>query len=431
MTSNFQHHVGVAVNRAGVIGRRDFVRGLSLASAAAGSLAWTDLLSLHAAELRRRQMSCILLWMPGGPSQFETFDPKPGHESGGETKAISTAIPGVQFADNLPHLAKAADRLAIVRSMSTKEGNHQRASYLLHTSYVPLASLRHPSVGSVIAQQLASAACELPSFVRIGNGFANTSNGGFLGSEFDAFAVQSAGQLPENAQPSGSAERFQQRLALLSRMEQTAIANPGAQQDHAKLYAHAARMIQSSQMQAFDLSREPDKVREAYGKTSFGNACLLARRLVESGVTCVEAALPGWDTHFDNFTKTRSLCSQLDQPFAYLLKDLDERGMLDRTLVVWMGEFGRSPRINPRAGRDHFPRAFSVALAGGGIRGGRVLGGTDRGGEEVAGPAVSEKDLFQTIYKSLGIDAAKEMMSPIGRPIKFVDGGRPVAELFS
>ncbi|HEY5310993.1 MAG TPA: DUF1501 domain-containing protein [Pirellulales bacterium] len=430
MTMKFKHHVGVAVDRAGVIGRRDFVRGLSLASAAAGGLSWTDRLSLHAAELRRRQMSCILLWMPGGPSQFETFDPKPGHESGGETEAISTSIPGVQFADNLPQLAKAANRLAVVRSMSTKEGNHQRASYLLHTSYVPLASLRHPSVGSVIAQQLADAACELPSFVRIGNGFANTSNGGFLGSEFDAFAVQSAGRMPDNGQPTGSTERFQQRLALLDRMEQAAPGDAGAQQDHAKLYAHASRMIQSSQMQAFDLSREPDSIREAYGKTSFGNACLLARRLVESGVTCVEASLPGWDTHFDNFSKTRSLCGQLDQPFAYLLKDLDERGMLERTLVVWMGEFGRSPRINPRAGRDHFPRAFSVVLAGGGIRGGQVLGGTDRGGEEVTGPAIGEKDLFQTIYKSLGIDASQEMMSPVGRPIKIVDGGRPVAELF-
>jgi uncharacterized protein (DUF1501 family) len=431
MTIEFKHHVGVAVNRAGVIGRRDFVRGLSLASAAAGGLAWTDLLSLNAAELRRRQMACILLWMPGGPSQFETFDPKPGHASGGETKAISTSIAGVQFADNLPQVAKVADRLAVIRSMSTKEGNHQRAAYLLHTSYVPLASLRHPSLGSVVAQQLGDAACELPSFVRIGNAFANTSNGGILGNEFDAFAVQAAGRMPENAQPAGSAERFQQRLALLDRMEQAAPAIPGLQADHAKLYTHASRMIRSPQMQAFDLSREPAKVREAYGQTSFGNACLLARRLVEAGVTCVEASLPGWDTHFDNFSTTRSLCAQLDQPFACLLKDLGERGLLERTLVVWMGEFGRSPKINPRAGRDHFPRAFSVALAGGGIRGGQVLGGTDRGGEDVTGPPISEKDLFQTIYKSLGINAAKEVMSPIGRPIKFVDGGRPIAELFA
>jgi uncharacterized protein (DUF1501 family) len=190
-------------------------------------------------------------------------------------------------------------------------------------------------------------------------------------------------------------------------------------------------MILSPQMQTFDLAREPEKVRQAYGKTPFGNACLLARRLVESGVTCVEAALPGWDTHFDNFSKTRSLCTQLDQPFAYLIRDLEQRGLLERTLVVWMGEFGRSPRINPRGGRDHFPRAFNVALAGGGIRGGQVLGGTDAGGEEITGRPVSEKDLFQTIYKSLGINAGKEVMSPIGRPIKFVDGGRPVSELFA
>jgi uncharacterized protein (DUF1501 family) len=183
--------------------------------------------------------------------------------------------------------------------------------------------------------------------------------------------------------------------------------------------------------EAYGLNRPPASgTRIANGGPQFGAACLLARRLVETGVTFVELGLPGWDTHADNFTMSRALCGQLDQPFATLITDLEQRGLLDKTLVVWLGEFGRSPRINPRAGRDHFPRAFSAVLAGGGVRGGQIVGTTDAAGESVTDRPVTEKDLFQTVYKVLGIDARKEQMSPIGRPIRFVDGGAPVNELF-
>jgi uncharacterized protein (DUF1501 family) len=433
MNWNLQHQVNVALNREGVIGRRDFVRGISAAALAAGSLNWTDVVSLRADELRREGMACILLWMQGGPSQFETLDPKPGHSNGGETKAISTSVSGIKISDNLPKLAAQADRLAIVRSMTTKEGNHQRATYLLHTSYVPTASVHYPTLGSVVSQQFKNSACELPSFVRIGRNFANASNGGLLGTEYDAFVVQSAERMPDNVSPTTSTERYQRRLDLLGRLETAGGASTGSGQahDHQKLYEHASRMVLSPQMQAFDLSKEPDKVREAYGKTEFGNACLLARRLVEAGVTFVEASLGNWDTHDRNFERVRTLCGQLDQPFAHLLTDLEQRGMLERTLVVWMGEFGRTPKINLRGGRDHYPRAFNVALAGGGVRGGQVIGGTDAGGENVTGEPITEKDLFQSVYKSLKIDARHEFMSPIGRPIKIVDGGQPIASLFS
>ncbi|MGC3969681.1 MAG: DUF1501 domain-containing protein [Pirellulales bacterium] len=196
--------------------------------------------------------------------------------------------------------------------------------------------------------------------------------------------------------------------------------------DHRKLYEKAARMITSAQMKAFDMAGEPTKVVESYGSGEFATGCLLARRLVETGVTFVEVGLGNWDTHDDNFNRSRTLCSQLDRPYAALLRDLEERGMLERTLVVWMGEFGRTPRINGRGGRDHYPRAFNAVLAGGGVKGGQVIGATTEGGDDVVDSPISEKDLFQTIYQALKIDTNKEYMSPIGRPIKIVEGGKPV-----
>ena len=429
MDLHIERRLQLATDRHGVVGRRDFLHGLSAAAVAGGSLGWTDLLSTRAADLRRQGMACILLWMPGGPSQFETLDPKPGHDNGGETKAIDTAVSGIRIADNLPKLATMMKQVALLRSLSTKEGNHQRASYLMHTSNVPLASLHHPTIGSVVTKQVRQSDCELPAFVRIGNAFANTSNGGFLGTEYDAFAVVDPSRPPENVAIGTSPERFERRLAMVAKLEQAAGKVSDRERDHDKLYANAARMIRSPQMKAYDLAQESDQMRSRYGKTAFGNACLLARRLVEAGVTFVEAALPNWDTHQDNFDRHRSLCGQLDQPYAALLGDLYERGMLERTLVVWMGEFGRTPRINPRGGRDHYPKAFSAALAGAGIRGGQVVGATDASGEAIKDRPYTEKDLFQTIYKCLKVDATREYISPIGRPIKVVDGGQAIQPL--
>ncbi|HVA47389.1 MAG TPA: DUF1501 domain-containing protein [Pirellulales bacterium] len=430
MQTAIRHHLQLAVDRRGVVGRRDFLRTLSAAGAAGGALGFTDALSLRADELRRQGTACILLWMQGGPSQFETFDPKPGHANGGETKAIATKIPGVQFAENLPRLATVADRLAVVRSMTTREGEHQRATYLMHTSYLPMASVKYPAMGSVVAKELPRSECELPSFVRIGQGLV-TAGGGFLGTQYDPFVVAAAGRLPENTRPTTDLGHFDRRLNLLTRLQTARTGGSPSPGEHEKLYASASRMIKSTQMEAFDLEREPDAVRSAYGSGAYSSACLLARRLVESGVTFVEAVLGNWDTHLENFTRSRSLCEQLDQPFAALLTDLSGRGLLDKTLVIWMGEFGRTPRINPRAGRDHFPRAFSAVMAGGGVRGGQVIGATDDAGESVKDRPVSEKDLIQTVYQALGVDSRKEYMSPIGRPIKPVDGGQVVPEFFA
>ena len=329
-------------------------------------------------------------------------------------------------------MAKMMGDAAIIRSMTSKEGSHPRASYLLHTGYLPTASVKYPSIGSLVASELADPKSQLPSFVRIGGRGGNSSGAGFLGVQFDPFDVQNPSSPPTNTQPASDVARYQRRLALLDRLQADfARESPDVVADHKKLYDRAARMVLSSDMKAFDLSQESAKVRESYGEGQFAAGCLLARRLVEAGVTFVEVTSNGWDTHDDNFARSKRLSGEVDQPFAQLLRDLKARGMLGKTLVVWMGEFGRTPRINPRGGRDHYPRAFNAVLAGGGIRGGQVIGETDSGGNAVEKRPVTVPDLFQTICTSLVIDPAKENLSGIGRPIKIVDGGEPVKELLS
>jgi hypothetical protein len=433
MSTSLEHHVDVCTCRHGVYRRRDFLRA-SAALGAAGSLVnWTDLVSGAANQLRASGRACILLWMQGGPSQFETFSPAAGHANGGETKAISTSVPGVQIAENLPHVATVMEDLAIIRSMTSREGSHPRASFLLHTGYLPTAAIKHPSIGSIAAHQIGDKESDLPNFVRVGRGVRHGSNGGLLGAQYNALELPTPGSPPTNAALPTSTERFERRLGLLGQLEADFATRAGEEAiaDHKRLYDQTARMVQSPRMQAFDLEQEPAAMRDAYGRTAFGSGCLLARRLVETGVTFVEVSAGNWDTHADNFERSRTLTTQIDQPMAQLIRDLKQRGLLDRTLVIWMGEFGRTPRINPRAGRDHYPRAFNVALAGGGVQGGRVIGRTDPGGTEVVDRPVTVQDLFQTFCKSLRIDAEAENMSPAGRPIRIVDGGKPVLELFS
>jgi uncharacterized protein (DUF1501 family) len=417
--------------RRGQVRRRDFLKAIPAAAAAAGVLSWHDLVTAKAADLRRAGKACILLWMQGGPSQFETFDPKPGHENGGETRAIKTSVAGIEIADSLPKTAEQMEQLCLIRSLTSKEGSHPRASYLLHTGYLPTASVKYPTLGSIVAKEIGPPASELPSFVRIGGGRFGDS-AGLLGVDYDPFAMLAAGRPPDNTTLPTAKDRYQRRLNLLSRLESD-YANRGGRQeiaDHQKVYAQAAKMITSPRMEAFQLDQEPAKAKEAYGSTPFGQGCLLARRLVESGVTFVEVNLGNWDTHQDNFNRSRTLCGQLDQPFAALLADLKDRGLLDSTLVVWMGEFGRTPRINPNTGRDHYPRAFCAALAGGGVKGGQAIGRTTAGGDSVDERPVTVSDLFRTICHALAIDADKENMSGIGRPIRIVDGGAVALEAF-
>lgn len=433
MFASLQHHTHVSLRGSRVVRRRDFLKTSAACGLAASAFNWTDVLAARADELRDRGMACILLWMSGGPSQFETLSPKPGHANGGETKAIDTSVAGIQIAENLPYMAKVANELAIIRSMTSKEGNHQRATYLLHHGYLPMASVKHPTLGANVADQIGNAASELPSFVQIGGRLPNSGGGGLLGVDYDPLIIQSASKPPQNTTPSAEDRRFARRMQLLESMQGDFAAAGGAQvvADQLKVAKRASDMIHSPKMEVFDIEREPEKVRESYGSGEFAAGCLMARRLVEQGVTFVEVHSRGWDTHQNNFESVRNLCGNVDQPSARLIADLKERGMLDRTLVLWMGEFGRTPQINPRGGRDHFPKAFNVALAGGGVRGGQVIGATSNSGTEVTDRPVTIPDLFRSVYHTLKIDADFENMSGGGRPIKIVDGGEVVSELFS
>ena len=409
--------------------RRRFLKTAGILTAASAAIGLRDVMAEQAEALRKQGKSMILLWMQGGPSQFETLDPKPGHENGGPTEAIETAVPGIRIADNFPNVAKMMADIAIVRSMTNKEGSHPRATYQLHTGYVPAGSVKHPAFGSCIAQQIGRADSQLPSFVSIGS----TQGAGFLGMDFEPFVVARPGQLPENAALSVSKDRFDRRSALLSRLTAEFARTESAQvaETHKSLYGKASRLILTPEMNAFDISSEPQSLRTEYGDTNFGRGCLLARRLVEKGVSFVEVRSGNWDTHQDNFEGCARNAGEVDPATAALLRDLKDRGMLHDTLVVWMGEFGRTPKINPREGRDHYPRVFSMMMAGSAIRGGQVYGASSADGTEVAENAVAVPDLLRTICKALNVNPDHENMSPQGRPLKVVDGGKEIAALLS
>lgn len=421
----------VAMNGQGVVHRRGFLRGIGLGAAGLCGLSFTDMMAVHAEELRKREMACILLWMSGGPSQFETFDPKPGTANGGTTKAIDTAVPGIKIANGWDQLAKAMNEVTIIRSMTNKEGNHQRATYQLHTGYAPTGTVKHPSLGCVFGNELGSPKFDLPHIVSIGG---PTIGAGLLGVGLEPFIVQDPKKPPSNVVPAVPANRFSRRLNLMHSLEVSGFVHTGGAdrvKDHNSLYKQTASMILSPRMRAFNLESEDPKLRAAYGPSAFGQGCLLARRLVQAGVTFVEVRSNGWDTHQQNNERVGKLASEVDPGFGTLLADLKSHGMLDRTLVIWMGEFGRTPKINPSAGRDHFPKVFNVALAGGGIKGGRVIGSSSDAGTEVKDRPVQVNDLLTSFCHALKIDPNKENMSPLGRPIKIVDGGKVVTELFA
>jgi hypothetical protein len=428
--------VQVAMSGEGVIGRRHFLRTIGLGAAglaatAAVPMSFTDWMALQAADIRKNHRACILLWMGGGPSQLETFDPKPGTDHGGTTKAISTSVPGISIAEGWTETAKAMGEIALVRSMTNKEGNHQRATYQLHTGYVPSATIKHPHLGCSVASELGESHFDLPHIVSIGG---PTIGAGFLGASMEPFVVQTPDKPPENTEPRVATDRFRRRLGLLDRLEHSGFERIGGSdrvRDHRALYTQTARMILSPQMRAFNLSEESETVRSAYGKNPFGQGCLLARRLVQAGVTFVEVRSNGWDTHQQVNERVGKLASQVDPAFAALIHDLKRHGLLETTLIVWMGEFGRTPKINPNAGRDHFPKVFNVALAGGGIKGGRVIGASNPDAMDVKDRPVTVPDLLASICHSLKVDPTKEAMTPVGRPIKVVDGGKAVRELFA
>src|SRR5262249_42142964 len=346
------------------------------------------------------------------------FDPKPGRPTGGEFKAIATAVAGIQISEHLPGLAARMKHLAIVRSLTANEGNHERARRLMHTGYAPQAGVDHPALGSIVAEKRAPD--DLPGYVAVsGPGEA----AGFLSAELSPFFVQSAGKPVRYLEPAGVGEaRFARRIELWRSFEDDFL------RSHASRYAEAQRtvgekaiaMMHSPRVAAFKLDDEPAATRQAYGDGEFGLGCLMARRLVEAGVPFVEVTHKGWDTHKDNFPTVKRLSEELDRGMGALLDDLAARGLLDQTLVAWMGDFGRTPTINGNGGRDHYPGCQSVVLAGGGIRGGQVVGATDADGVAVKDRPVAVPDLFRTLATQLGLDPDERRVAPSGRPIKTV-----------
>jgi hypothetical protein len=376
--------------------------------------------------------------MSGGPATIDIWDLKPDDPNGGEFKPMSTSVPGIQISQHMPTVAKQMNHLAIIRSMSTTEADHNRGTYKMHTGYVPNVTMQHPSFGAVSAFELGPQLkeFELPHFVSIGTPGAGA---GFLGMAHAPFVVQNPGSPIQNLTPPGGLAGFRidNRLALQRLMDEEFIRQDRgiAAKDHKDIYDKTVKMMNSKRLDAFKLDGEEKKTREKYGENGFGRGCLMARRLVETGVTFVEVGLGGWDTHQRTFEAHRTrLQPELDKGMGTLIEDLSQRGLLDKTLVVWMGDFGRTPRINQDAGRDHWARSWAVVVGGCGIKGGQVIGKTSDDGMQVVERPFDTPDLLATCYRALGIPIDRQYTTPNGRPYWVVDkdaNAQPIAELIS
>jgi Protein of unknown function (DUF1501) len=406
-----------------------------LASTALGvpAIQFFSSLQANAQHLRKANRSCIVLWMSGGPSTIDMWDLKPDHKNGGPFKPIDTAAAGVRISEHLPKVARQMEHLNIVRSLNSKEGNHERGTYMMHTGYAPNPTVVHPGWGSVCAMELGEKLenFDLPHCISINSPGVGA---GFLGMSYAPFVVQNPNAPIANLRPPQDVDglRMGRRFEMLGLVENQFVAQRRAQAavDHKAVYAKTLRMMNSRYQDSFNLDREPAKVRDAYGRGSFGSGCLMARRLVEKGVSYVEVSLGGWDTHNNNFdTLSNRLLPELDKGMSALVDDLADRRLLDSTTIVWMGEFGRTPKINQNAGRDHHPGSWSVVVGGGGLKGGQVIGATDADGMDIIDHPIGVMDLIATMTKAMGINVETQYTTPRGRPIKVVDGGKPIKEL--
>ncbi len=408
--------------------REKFDRRMFLAAAAACGLTISGRpLSARAANQRgaERPKSLVIFWLSGGPSQLETWDPHPGTAIGGPTKAIDTSLAGAKIASTFPQLAEQLHHLSIIRSLVSKEGDHERGAYNLKTGYRPDPTTVHPSLGAIATRELPDPKVEIPLFVSIGQEpFA--SRGGYFGDQFDPYRIFTPGQNGENLEPTVEKDRHERRLAALKVASQ-AFQRGRTVRVEQTLHQHtidaALRMMRSDQLKAFSLDTESAATKAAYGDTPFGRGALLARRLLEEGVRAIEVSQGGFDTHADNFTGHDLRAAILDPAISTFLKELVERDLLQSTVVLVIGEFGRTPKINPLQGRDHWPSGFSCLIGGGGLKNGLVIGATDPEGvkTEPEDP-IPVNQLFATILQTLGIDPTREMITPIGRPLKLSDG---------
>ena len=432
--------------------RRDF---LQLGLGAAMGLGFTDLLRLRAnaaaahGKVSPDQVNCILIWLDGGPSHYETFDPKPDapSEIRGEFKPISTSVPGVQFCEVVPSLAKIANKLTIVRSICHKDPNHGGGNHYLMTGAptpVPVGCgafvTFHPSFGSVVSYRRGIRK-GLPAYM-VTPEMPRSGGPNFLGAQHAPFVI---GGYPNSKDfkvrdvvlPTGISEgRATHRQELRRELDQMLRIRDAAAEDPAvsfdSFYQQGLDLVSSREAQAaFDLSHEPEKVRESYGRNDFGQRLLLARRLVEVGVSFVTCYYGGWDHHEKIFTAFKgSIMKNFDQGVSGLINDLDQRGLLDSTLVLVLGEFGRTPKVNEKAGRDHWPHAMSVLMAGAGIPGGQVVGATDVKGYYASENVHSPEDFAASLYTKMGIDPTQVLHTNTGRPVQLVNGGKPIKELF-
>ncbi len=418
-------------------------RDLFMAAFASGLTFTVPGLDLRAAERRgdERRKSLIVVWLGGGASQLETWDPHPGTKIGGPTKSIKTTIPGLEIADLYPRVAEQIHELNVIRSLVSKEGDHERGTYMLKTGYRPDPTLIHPSLGAIACHELPNEEIEIPSHISLIGG-QWPARGGFLGEVHDAFKIYDPGNGIQNLKPRVDEVRQGQRLKgldVVSKSFQTGRRVQVENTLHQLTVERALRMMTSEQLKAFEIEQEPQAIRDAYGKSLFGRGCLTARRLVETGVRAVEVTLEGWDTHANNFAGTKTQAALLDPALAALIHDLKQRDLLASTLVLCISEFGRTPKINGVDGRDHWPRGFSCLVGGGGLRSGLVIGETDIEPQTEQDANKSSKsphdpievpDLFATVLRQLGVEFDKEVLTPIGRPMKF-SSGKPIERLMS
>ncbi|MBL8868883.1 MAG: DUF1501 domain-containing protein [Planctomycetaceae bacterium] len=412
--------------------RRHFMKHLAGASAMLGSsLALGHSLRVHADDLKKSKKSAILLWMGGGPSTMDLWDLKPGAITGGPFQQIKTSG-DVQISEHLPMMAQQMHHMAIVRSMSTREADHNRGRYYMHTGYVPNPNVEYPSYGSVLSHELMHQRPELeiPPFISVGGA---SEGPGFLGMAWAPFTVSSNGRI-RNLEMQLNEKRLIQRMAALDLIETGFISQQRgtASEDHRKVLKKTLDLMTSAQMQAFRVETEPEAVQERYGKNNFGQGCLMARRLVEAGVPFVEVDLGGWDNHADIFNTLKDdRLPVLDRAMSALVEDLAQRELLDDTAIIWMGEFSRTPNINADTGRDHWARAWSVVVGGAGIKGGIAVGETSEDGTAVITEPYSSEDLMATVCKALGISLETTYTSKNGRPMKIANSGKIINGLLA
>ncbi len=436
------------------VSRRDLLR---LAAAGVGTVSasgWLSVLASHAAEKAAaegvRHKSCILLYMLGGPSHIDTFDLKHETETRTEFKSIATSVPGIQISEHLPKVAQLMQHGAIIRSMNTVESDHDRGRYLMHTGYSRgSGGVAWPSMGALVSSELGQPGFLLPNFVvcNLGGNRLDPAFTGYLAPEHRGLILPDFDKGIEDVKPLVKQEELDERLDLVAQLDDAFRGKyrAGSTVAHQSNYRRSAELMRAKDLKAFDLSLESPATRSRYtprqftptdsaassqSLKNFGNGCLMARRLVEVGVPFVEVVLNNWDTHVNNFSETKVLSAGLDPAWSALIEDLKERGLLDSTLVIWMGEFGRTPKINPRGGRDHYGRAWSTVLMGGGIKGGQVIGRTDKDGATVEDRPVTAADFMATVCEILGINSRKNNTGPGGRTLRLADkSAKPIQEL--